>query len=440
MGDSAVIMEPTNPPVPFIGALLSVPGRDWPEWVIALRARGAELHQRLGLPTTKDEEWKYTNLREMAELRLTPPPEALVAWDERWAYGLQDPIRITFVNGRFTADLTTPLREIPGLEIRALECAAREKSEWLRERLGQVADMGAFPFAALNTASFDGGAVVHVGPGTQVERPIVVLHLSTTATGETTPVTSPRNLIVVEPGARAFLLEAYASVGEGTSWANGVTEVVVHEGGSLEHVRLQDQNSSAYHISLTQVRQEARSAYNSYNICYGGKLTRNDWNVFLAGEEAHCRMDGVVAIGEGQHTDNHTRLDHAYPRCDSFEVYKHVLDGGSRAVFNGKIYVHQDAQKTDAKQTNQTLLLSSNAEIDSKPQLEIFADDVRCTHGATVGQVRQDALFYLRSRGIDVVSARGLLVYAFAAEVLEKITREDMRGCLERMLLEKLRG
>ena len=440
MGDSAVIMEPTHRPVASTDGLLSRGGGEWPDWLTQLRERGAEVHRRLGLPTTKDEEWKYTSLRDLAEMRLTPSPEESAAWQDRWSYGLAEPIRIAFVNGRFDLDLTTPLREVPGLEIRALECAAREKPEWLRERIGHVADMNAFTFAALNTASFEGGAVVHVGPGTQVERPIVILHLMTTASGELVPATSPRNLIVVEPGARAFILEAYASVGDDRSWTTAVTEAIVHEGGSLEHVRLQDQNVRAYHISLTQVRQEARSAYNSYNICYGGKLTRNDWNVFLAGEEGHCRMDGVVALGHGQHTDNHTRLDHAFARCDSFEVYKHVLASGSRAVFNGKIYVHQDAQKTDAKQTNQTLLLAPDAEIDSKPQLEIFADDVRCTHGATVGQVRQDALFYLRSRGIDAAAAQGLLVYAFAAEVLEKITREDMRECLEQLLLDKLRS
>lgn len=385
-----------------------------------LRERGKAAFAARGIPTTKDEEWKYTSLRELAEESFVPG-ESQPASSEPYRYASKA-IRVTLVNGAWIPD-AGPLPD--GLEIRLVEEGDRA--------LGSLIDLDSHPFAALNSAVFESALLVRIARNAVIERPIEIVHLTTEGA-----CAAPRLLVLAEEGSQATLVETYASIGEGASFSNAVVEVFVAPNAQIEHVKVQRENLNAFHIALTRAKQSRDSTYRHFSVTYGGHLTRNDLEVFLDGPNLHCRLDGIYVLGGDQLADNHTRLDHAYPHCDSFEVYKGVLDGRSRGVFNGKIFVHQDAQKTDAKQTNQAILLSPEATIDTKPQLEIFADDVKCTHGATVGQMREDALFYLRSRGIPAGQARALLVYAFAAEVLEKIECEPVREELERLLFEKL--
>jgi len=405
----------------------------------SLRARAFAAHCELGLPTTKDEEWKYTSLREIAETYFVhggPKPIqnsdfATVAFE-----GL-DQIQLVFVNGIFSAEMSSPLDGIEGLAIQPLCTALADQPD---ARFGSLIKLEEFTFAALNTATFRCGAQIVFAKNAVIKPVVHVVHVGVPDHNETASYHAARNFIVSEEGSQATILESYVTAGNGPVLCNSVTEVFVASNAHLQHVKVQCASASSYHFSTAEVKQEADSSYNNYNVLFGGKLSRNDLNVFLNGSNLHSRMDGVVVLTGEQHADNHTKLDHAFAHCDSFEVYKHILDEHSTAVFNGKIYVHQDAQKTDAKQTNQTLLLSPQATINSKPQLEIFADDVKCTHGATVGYLDELPLFYLRSRGLPLKQAEAMMVYAFAAEVLEKITAPTLVAGLEELLFQKLGG
>lgn len=410
-----------------------------------LRKRAEERLRALAVPSVRDEEWKYTDIRPFLEREWLDAAEAHA--QEVLPLPDLEGVRIAFRDGRFEPALSRLDGLPPGVTVGRLATAddraailehlaryapledrvfpvAAHRGEIRREALGY--------FGSLNTASFVDGAWIRVARGVEVEVPV---HVAFVGTGG---AHAPRLLVILEEGARATLVESYSSAGEAPHFTCSVTEVAVGANAHLEHVRLQDENEASVHVHLAEVHQERDATYLNFAVVYGGELVRNDLNVFLAGENGHCRVDGVVALGGRQHVDNHTRLDHASPHCDSFEVYKHVLNDEATAVFNGKIFVHQDAQRTDAKQTNQTLLLSPRASINTKPQLEIFADDVKCTHGATVGQLREDALFYMKSRGLGDREARALLIYAFAAEVLEKIEHEGLRSELERRLFQKL--
>lgn len=401
-----------------------------------IRQKALHLHLDQGIPSTKHEEWKYTSLRAISEGQFAPAENAsAVESDLKGLTFGQAPCRIVCVNGRFDDDLTSVLSGIAGLRVRTLGCALEHAPELLTKHFGAYADIERHSFAALNTAGFVDMLLIRIEAGAKIDQPLQLVFLTDTAK----PVVAmPRVLIIAEQDSQAVIVETHASLGNGVSLTVPVVEASLESGAQLEHIKVQVENESAFHVAQTSVRQETNSRYDSYSVTFGGALTRNDLNVNLAGSHTHCRMDGIVILHGNQFADNHSRLDHAMPHCDSFEVYKHVLDDRSRAVFNGKIFVHQDAQKTDAKQTNQTLLLSREAAIDTKPQLEIFADDVKCTHGATVGQLREDAMFYLRARGIPLRQARAMLVYAFAAEVLERISVDSVREGLEAILFAKL--
>jgi Fe-S cluster assembly protein SufD len=406
-----------------------------------LRENAFAQHLALGIPTTKDEEFKYTSLRGLTESAyyIQAGPAQISGEDlAQFSYGDLDQIRIVFVNGFFSEELTTSLQGFEGVEIRTLDCALDNRQEVVETYLGKLAKTDESTFAALNTATFTGGVYVHLARNARVDKPIHFLNITAADPNGAVSYTAPRTLIIAEEGAEASFIETYATVGKGKTFSNAVTEVYVAPNANIEHVKVQQESLDAYHIATCEVKQERDSTYRHYNVTYGGRLTRNDINVFLNGSNLHTRMDGIVVIDGEQLADNHTRLDHAFPHCDSFEVYKHVLGGHSTGVFNGKIFVHQDAQKTDAKQTNNTILLSERATINSKPQLEIFADDVKCTHGATVGQLDKDPMFYLQSRGIPRDKAEAMLVYAFAADILERIENRQLVDRLEAMLYEKL--
>ncbi len=413
------------------------------------RAKALAMVEMATLPNHKAEEYKYTPLTSLGE----------VAWVEGIGTGLSienaDALslpgvaqtRFVFVNGFFDPELSDSVPA--GVEFLPIEVALQQG---LTEgKFGTLANLDAETFkvaahlgqlskppvpftAALNAACFQSGAFLKITKNAQVEKPIHLVFVSAGALA----TSCPRTLIVAESGSQATVIESYVSAAEDATLTVPVTEIFVYPNATLEHIRLENENLVAKNIGLVEVRQEADSNYRSYNIVFGSALTRNDINIFIDGSNSHTRFDGIVAIGGEQHVDNHTRLDHVKPHCESFEIYKHLLSDKSRAVFNGKIFVHQDAQKTDAKQTNMTLLLSREAQVDTKPQLEIFADDVKCTHGATIGQLRKDAMFYMNSRGINPVKAQALLVYAFAAEVLELIENDELRAALESLLFAKL--
>ena len=403
-----------------------------PEWLRVLRAAGLATHRELGIPTPKNEEWKYTPLRPLTTHTFSPsePGPAVFGFELPFCC---EGSRIVLVNGRLDRNLLS-VKPTRGLTVKSLRDAIVEDEALVREHLGQVAKTSAHTFAALNTALFEDGLLIHLARGTMVEEPIEIVHV-TSGDGQ---CVAPRTLIVAEEGTSAKIVETFVTDGGGTNLVLPVTEVVTARDANIEHVRLQDESESTYSSALWAITQHDASEYRSYNVAFGGAIARTDQEFWLGGRNIVTRLDGVVVARGKQLIDNHTRLDHAMPDCNSFEVYKQIVDDEATVVFNGKIFVHQDAQKTDAVQNNAALLLSPRATIDSKPQLEIFADDVKCTHGATVGRLEDTPLFYLRSRGLPRSQAEGILVYAFAAEVLELITLAPLRERLEARLFEKL--
>jgi Fe-S cluster assembly protein SufD len=403
-------------------------------WLSELRRTAASSFAQLGYPTTKLEDWKYTSVAPIASLSFKPadplaefPPQALRAlplWD-------LEASRFVFLNGHFREDLSSGLPD----GIKVINFKRATDDPLLRQHLAQYANYRDQAFVALNTALFGDGLLVHIPKDLIVEKPLLLIFASSGMLGEAAAL-HPRNLIIAGPGSQATLLECYFGIGEGVYFTNAVTEIVLGENAVLDHYKVQGEGRSAFHIATTQVRQGRSSVFYSRSICWGGALTRNDLNVVLDAEGANCTLDGLYLASGNQHVDNHTLIDHAKPHSSSRELYKGILDGASVGVFNGKIIVRRDAQKADAYQANRNLLLSDQAEINTKPQLEILADDVRCTHGATIGQIDQDALFYMRSRGIPHEEARQLLIYAFANEVLGRIRDDSIRGRLEGALLK----
>lgn len=402
------------------------------DWLRPLREKAIGIHREHGFPTPKNEEWKYTPLRSVASRSwsIAEPGPAVFERELPWA---TDGMKILLVNGRLDRNQLSVF-PVPGLSIKSLRDAIEEDDAI--DHLGQIANIEDYSLSALNTALFEDGVYIYLKKGTHVKQTIEIVHI-TSGDGQ---IVTPRILIVAEENTSAKIIETYVTDGSGTNLVLPVTEVKTAKHANIEHVRVQDESENTFSVALWEIKQEGESEYRSYNIAFGGAIARTDQNFWLGGEHIETRLDGVVVATGKQLIDNHTRLDHAMPNCNSFEIYKQVIGDEATAVFNGKIFVYQDAQKTDAVQTNQALLLSPKATINSKPQLEIFADDVKCTHGATVGQLEDAPLFYLRSRGIPKDQAEGILVFAFAAEVIEMITISEVREKLEARLFEKLGG
>jgi len=411
-----------------------------PAWLKRTREDASGRFQSLGFPTTDDEEWRFTSVAPIAEARFA------VAINGRAALGSADlvPFRLTdlasaelvFVNGRYAADLSS-VRPLPrGVRIESLASALATHAGEVEPYLTRVAAFERQPFTALNSALFADGAFVHVAATVALDAPIHVLFVST-ADGAPT-MAHPRVLVVAGEGSQASIVESYVGPRGDRYFTNAVTEVVVSENASVDHYKLQHESLNAYHIGAMHVTGRRNARFQSHSVSFGGALVRNDVNAVLDGEGIDCTLNGLYLGGGRRLVDNHTIIDHAKPHCSSREVYKGILADHARAVFNGKIIVRPDAQKTDAKQTNKALLLSEDAQINTKPQLEIFANDVKCTHGAAVGQMDDDAIFYLRTRGLSLDEARNLLVHAFAGEVLNRIPAEALRQRLEAMLLRQL--
>jgi Fe-S cluster assembly protein SufD len=408
-----------------------------PQWLNELRARGRARFAELGFPTTRNEEWKYTDVTPIANLTFAAQshPNGTQANLESFLFG--DAHRLVFINGQFSATQSA-IGELPnGVVVGSLAAAIANGNEAVQQHLGRYATHTEDDaFTALNTAFLHDGAFIFVPNNVVIERPIEVLWL---ASGhEETPAQHPRNLYVAGDNSQFTLVQVFAAQGSDVHFTNAVTEVVVGANAHVDQYTVQMENDHALHVGTLQVHAQRDSVFRSHVLTLGGRLVRNNANAVMQGENIECTLNGIV-LGQGdQHVDNHTVMDHAMPHCNSKELFVHILDGRSTAVFNGKIFVRIDAQKTDAVQSNRTLLLSPDATINTKPQLEILADDVKCTHGATIGQLDEQALFYLRARGIPQAEARDLLTYAFAAEALEGVRIEALRERLEQELLNRL--
>jgi Fe-S cluster assembly protein SufD len=412
-------------------------------WLEALRGAGADRFARTGFPSPRDEEWRFTPISPVAQGNWRPAPEGsgriTRAQVAPFLFGHSDWPTLVFVDGEHDPDLSSSGRQPAGVRVVGLAEALRSDPALVEPHLARHAPVEGSPFTALNTSMLRQGGVVRVGPGVDLGAPVHLLFVTTAESGGT--VTHPRNLVMVERGARASIIESYVTLAPGQAyWTNAVTEVAVGAGAWVEHTRIQRESEHAHHVGLTQVDQQRDSHYRSFSLAMGGALARHNLHVRLNDESIETLMYGLYLTRGEQVADNHTAIYHDRPNCRSWEVYKGILDGRSRAVFNGKVFVRPEAQKTDAKQTNRNLLLSDQARIDTKPQLEIFADDVKCTHGATVGRLDEQARFYARTRGLSAAAADRLLTYAFAAEVVVEVALAPVREELDRLVLERLGG
>jgi Fe-S cluster assembly protein SufD len=411
-----------------------------------LRESAMRQFEETGFPTVRDEEWKYTNVAPIARAGFEPAaartgtPTLDAGAADAFTYAEAARSQLIFVNGIFRPD-SSSLEALPrGVLAMSLADALKDErwSETALGHLGRVLEENETPLATLNRALISDGAFIYVPRGVRVESPIHLLFLSEPR--QAAAASFPRVLIVAEQGSEATVIESFAGLGEGAYWTNAVTEINVGEGARLDLYTVQREGAQGFHTATTSARVGRAAGFNSTAVTLGAALSRHDINVAFAGEGAECWVDGLYIVGDGQHTDTHSQIDHRVPRCTSHQLYKGILDGKSRAVFNGKVFVREGAQQTDAHQTNRNLLLSNEARVDTKPQLEIFADDVKCAHGATVGQLEEEELFYLESRGLHADLARNLLTYGFAEEVIDKIKIESIRAQLDEAVLNRLRS
>lgn len=408
------------------------------QWMDALRKDGIDRLRDLGLPTAKVEDWKYTRLRPLDDTRFRPVTEAdgAASVDRLPSLFSTGAHRIVFVNGCLRADLSR-LDGLPdGVVVESLPEAMRRDADWVEGYLGRIAERDRHPLMALNTALMNSGVIVHVKKNVRVESPIEVVFVAGLTDA---PVAyHPRNLIVMEDGSDATLVKHHAGSGVGAYFANAVTEIHVGDNARLRDYRIQTENLEATHLGSVHARLGRDATFETFALSAGGRLCRTETYVRLEGAGAHCGINGVYLMKGREHCDNTTLVEHLVPHTSCREVFKGVLDDESRGVFQGKIVVHKDAQKTDGQMLSKTLLLSDKAEMDAKPELEIYADDVKCGHGATTGQLDTTALFYLRSRGIPDALARNLLVQSFVAEALDEISHEAVREALTDMVVHRL--
>jgi len=407
-------------------------------WVRVMRKGALGNFFRQGIPTTRNEAWKYTDVRKYAA-RLSsvsvdkPASDISVEAISDFYFRDLDCHRVVIVDGRVSADLSSLIGLPAGVRIESIARMLAGEAHLLEPYLHDQHLSGSF--AELNTAIMHDGIYIDIPDGIVVEKPIHLLFLSH---GRGEGSSHIRNLIVAGEYSQATVIEHFGSLGESRALINVVTDVELHAGARLEHYKLQQSDINEVNIGSVRVHQHRDSYYHSHSVAFGAALSRRDIHVELNGEGAECALNGLYLVGGRQHVDHHTRIDHVRPHCRSRESYKGVIDGRARAVFNGKVVVHKGADQTDSAQSNANLLLSDKAEIDTKPDLEIHADDVKCAHGATVGQLDMNQLFYLRSRGLSMDEARNVLMFAFADEVLAKIKEPEVRRYLEQVAFEKL--
>ena len=391
----------------------------------------------LNFPSVKDEEWKYTNINPLLSKEFKPAdsiPEVDPQFIEKYLFDKKEFITLVFVNGYFSKEFSDVESLPKGLILETISEAIKKHPELVLTYFSKSASSEKNIFTALNTAFTDHGTFVHIEENAIIEKPIQILYV----TKADDIFVSPRNLFLVSKNVQVKIIETYTGFGDHSYFTNQVTEFIVNDNAVVEHVRIQDEHLQSFHISTLSVDLEKSSNFSSYNINFGGSLVRNNVNATFNDSYAECRLNGLYVTEGAQFVDNHTMIDHAQANCLSNELYKGILNDSSRGVFNGKVFVRQDAQKTNAYQQNKNILLSNDAVVNTKPQLEIFADDVKCSHGATVGQLDKDQLFYLKARGIQEKEAKAILIYAFASDVVHTISMLQVRDHLEELLAEKL--
>jgi Fe-S cluster assembly protein SufD len=410
-----------------------------PTWLASRRRSALTRFAEAGFPTTRDEDWRYTSLAPLAEVafsaaRSLAPGHLPTGTLQRLSLGAPDWPRLVFVDGRYSSRHSWRPPLSGGGQLTSLAEAMTADGELIEQHLARHAAWDGNVFAALSTAFVQDGAFLHVPADTSVPLPIELLFLATTPA----VLAQPRVLVVAGSHSRVTLVERHVGLTDEPYFTNAVTEIVAGAGASVDHYVLQEQGAGAVHVATVHAGLARDSAFSTCGATFGGRLARTTLTVRFGGEGARSLLSGLYVVDGRQHVDHHVTVDHAVPRCASQQLYKGVLDGSARAVFNGRIVVRPDAQKTDASQTNKHLLLSDGVEVDSKPQLEIFADDVRCTHGAAEGQLAPEALFYIASRGLGVAAARALLTYGFAREVVDRIGVETIQASVDRTLMARL--
>ena len=414
-------------------AALRVRVTEEPTWLSECRRAAMDRFSQTGFPTPHDEDWKYTNLAEVSTKQYTPAkdPKKELSLDQISPVGFEeiDAYRAVFVNGGFAPELSC----LHGSSLEIGGLLDKQDSPVVASHLERQAGIAGNSLTALNTAFFTDGAFVRVPDRVIENKPVHLVFV--TIAEQAGRYTQPRTLLIAGRDSQATVIETFVGMGE-AYWTNAVTEVFAAENSRIEHYKLQQEDAGAHHTGFLFVDQSRNSNFASHSLSFGGRLVRSDTHVRLDGEGCECALNGLYTATGDQHIDHHTTIDHAQPHCNSHQLYRGVLDGRSTGVFNGKIIVRQDAQQTDAVQSNKNLLLSRSAEVNTKPQLEIDANDVRCTHGATVGQLDAEATFYLRSRGIESAEARSLLTYAFVADILQNLKVDGWREPLEAMLFD----
>ena len=402
-----------------------LPGAALP-WLCDLRAAGIERFASLGLPAPGVEAWKYTRLRPLETTDFVPATAHTVNIDHLPALLPQGGIdhRVIFVNGRLMQCLAMPGERPEGVELGGLADALRRDPEAVGEHLGRIGEPDGQALLALNTAMMRDGLMLRVKRGVSVALPIEVVYVG--AAGPQPLAFHPRNLIVLEPGSRATVVEHHIGLGAGAYFANSGTEIRIGEGAELHHYKIQDEGAEAVHVATQHVHLEANALYDAFTLTTGARLSRHEVSVRLSGPGAECHLNGAYMVRGKQHCDTTTTIEHMAPRTSCREIFKGVIDEQARAVFQGRIVIHPGAQQSNGHQLSKALLLSNRAEIDTKPELEIYADDVKCSHGATVGDLDRDALFYLRARGIPEAAARAILIEAFLADTINEVAAEGL--------------
>jgi len=418
---------------------------DEPAWLQSLRETSFDQFERAGFPNIKEEEWKYTNVTPIAKGNFAPVlvrNGTALAKDDGLASFIYEEARqsrLVFVNGMLQQELSS-LAALPddvvAMDLRAA-LASSQYEAIVRQHLEHHAEKNGF--AALNTALFTSGLFLKIPRGISIDAPIQLLFIGEGLDEIAPPAAFPRVLIVAEENSAVTIIESYVSPKERSVYlTNAIVDLSLEDGARLHHCKIQRESMGAFHVATTRAELGANSSYHTTTINFGAAISRHDIDVQMDHEGAECAVDGLYMVDGSQHTDTHSVIDHRQPHCTSHQLYKGILDGKSRAVFNGKVFVRHGAQQTDAHQTNKNLLLSTDARVDTKPQLEIFADDVKCTHGAAVGQIDEEERFYLESRGINPTLARNMLTYGFAEEVIEKIGVESIRRELDEAVLNRL--
>ena len=415
------------------------PIQDLP-WLVDQQQTAVETFHHVGFPTLRTEEWKYTDVRPITRRTFSIPQSTSAGVDQSFIDSVRFPkldcYELVFHNGNFLPE-QSKLDNLPaGIIIKPLVKALQENPELLQQNLNHYFNTGKNAFTALNTAFMNNGAAIIIPDSVTVDKPIHLLFLS--GGKNHTTATHPRNLIVTGVNASVTVVESFSGNNDAEYLTNASTEIALNQGARLKHYKIQQEGAKGFHVGNIHILQKRDSQFESHSISLGGCLVRNDIDVQLAEEGSQVFLNGLYIANQKQHVDNHTRIDHLCPHTRSEEIYRGVLDGQARGVFNGKVVVHKDAQKTDARQSNANLLLSDDAEVDTKPELEIYADDVKCSHGATIGQLDEQMLFYLRSRAIEKDVAKSLLTFAFAEDVISRIELQPVRERLEYLVVGRL--